>query len=89
MAGVNNHMTFCSYNLYNYSQIKYDFVKEIFNKSSFILLQETWHCENEFILKFKNDFPNSECISASKMDLDGIKVGCPYMWEQQYATTLT
>ena len=67
-----------SYNLNNYSQIKYDLVKEIYNKCNFLLLQETWHCENEFIRKFKNDFPNSECISASKMDLDGIKTGRPY-----------
>ena len=78
MAEVNNHITFCSYNLNNYSQIKYELVKEIFNKCSFLLLQETWHVESEFIRKFKNDFPNSECISASKMDLDGIKVGRPY-----------
>ena len=78
MAEVNNHITFCFYNLNNYSQIKYELVKEIFNKCSFLLLQETWHVESEFIRKFKNDFPNSECISASKMDLDGIKVGRPY-----------
>ena len=78
MAEVNNKITFCSYNLNNYSQIKYELVKEIFNKCSFLLLQETWHIESEFIRKFKNDFPNSECISASKMDLDSIKAGRPY-----------
>ena len=78
MAEVNNKITFCSYNLNNYSQIKYDLVKEIYKKCNFLLLQETWHCESEFIRKFKNDFPNSECISASKMDLDGIKTGRPY-----------
>ena len=78
MVEVNNKITFCSYNLNNYSQIKYELVKEIFNKCSFLLLQETWHVESEFIRKFKNDFPNSECISASKMDLDSIKAGRPY-----------
>ena len=78
VAKVDNYITFCSYNLNNYSQIKYNLVKEIFKRCSFLLLQETWEYESEFIRKFKNDFPNSECISASKMELDGIKAGRPY-----------
>ena len=56
MAEVNNKITFCSYNLNNYSQIKYDLVKEIFNKCNFLLLQETWHCENKFIRNLKMIF---------------------------------
>ena len=78
MVVVNNKITLGSFNLNNYSQIKYELVKEIFNKCSFLLLQETWHIESEFIRKFKIYFPNSECISASKMDLDSIKAGRPY-----------
>ena len=75
---LNRKITFCTYNSNNYDAAKYDFVKEMFSKCDFLLLQETWKTENEFIRKFKNDFPESECISASQMDLDGVKAGRPY-----------
>ena len=78
MMVVNNNITLCSYNAKNYDPIKYNIIKELFEKCDFLLLQETWLTEKEFIRKFKNDFSNSECISASKMDLDGIKAGRPY-----------
>ena len=75
---TNNHITFCTYNANNFDSTRYEFVKEIFPKCDFLLLQETWLIENEFIRRFKNVFPNSECIAASQMDLDGIKAGRPY-----------
>ena len=73
-----NHITFCTYNANNYDATKYDFAKELFPKCDFLLLQETWLNECEFIRRFKNEFPTSECIAASQMDLDGIKAGRPY-----------
>ena len=78
MMVANNNIKLCSYNAKNYDPIKYNIIKELFDKCDFLLLQETWLNEKEFIRKFKNDFSNSECISASKMDLDGIKAGRPY-----------
>ena len=75
---VNNQITFCSYNVNNYDVIKYDAIKDAFQKSTFLLLQETWQSENEFIRKFKLDFPDSECISVNKMDLNQIRPGRPY-----------
>ena len=75
---VKNQFTFCTYNVNNFDAVKYDFAKEMFPICDFLLLQETWLTENEFIRKFKNEFPASECISASQMDLDGIKAGRPY-----------
>lgn len=75
---MENNITFCSYNVKNYDLVKYEAVKTLFQSTSFLLLQETWLIESEFIRKFKNDFPNSECISASKMDIDGVKPGRPY-----------
>ena len=75
---ANNYITFCSYNANNFDTVKYESVKEIFPKCDFLLLQETWLTENEFIRRFKNEFSDSECISASQMDLDGIKPGRPY-----------
>ena len=73
-----NQITFCTYNANNYDATKYDFTREMFPKCDFLLLQETWLTENEFIRRFKNEFPASECIAASQMDLDGIKPGRPY-----------
>ena len=78
MMATNNKLRFCSYNVKNYDPVKYNIVKELFNECDFLLLQETWLVENEFIRRFKNDFSNSVCVSASKMDLDGIKGGRPY-----------
>ena len=78
VAPLNKKITFCTYNSYNYDAVKYDFAKQMFTKCDFLLLQETWKRENEFITNFKKDFPESECIAASQMDLDGIKAGRPY-----------
>ena len=80
ISGYNNsnrceQITFCSYNVKHYDDIKYDAVKTLFESCSFLLLQETWLAEVEFIRKFKNDFPHSECISANKMDLKEIGPG--------------
>ena len=72
---LDKQITFCTYNSNNYDAAKYDFAKEMFSKCDFLLFQETWKTENEFIRNFKNDFPESECIAASQMDLDGIKAG--------------
>ena len=75
---IDNKITICSYNVKHYDLVKYEAVKSLFQKSSFLLLQETWLNEKESIRRFKNDFPKSECISVNKMDLDGIKAGRPY-----------
>ena len=74
-----DQIKFCSHNVKNYDDVKYDAVKSLFQKSNFLLVQETWLSEIEFMRRFKNDFPNSECISSSKMDLkEDIGPGRPY-----------
>ena len=83
MKGTNNqttinNITFCSYNVKKYDKIKYDAIKSIYKENTFLLIQETWLAEDEFIRQFKIDFPNSECISANKMDQDDIRAGRPY-----------
>ena len=78
MMATNDSINLCSYNVKNYDPTKYNIIKELFDKCDFLFLQETWLIESEFICKFKNDFKRSTCISASKMDLDGIWVGRPY-----------
>ena len=67
------NLTFGTYNVKNYKDpVAYQTVKDIFAKCSFLLLQETWLHEQEFINKFKTDFDDAECISANKFDLGGI-----------------
>ena len=83
MKGTNNqttlnNITFCSYNVKKYDKIKYDAIKSIYKENTFLLIQETWLAEDEFIRQFKIDFPNSECISANKMDQYDIRAGRPY-----------
>ena len=73
-----DQITFCSYNVKNYDIIKYDAVKALFERCTFLLLQETWLAEEEFIRRFKNDFPYSECISSNKMDMKEIGPGIRY-----------
>ena len=67
-----------SYNVKHYDDKKYDAVKELFENSTLLFIQETWLAESEFIRKFKNDFPESDCISANKMENGGIGPGRRY-----------
>ena len=48
--------TFCTYNLRGYDQVAVETIKEIMPNCSFLLLQETWNYEQEFINTFKKDF---------------------------------
>ena len=83
---LKNQLSFCSYNLKNYDDItdkklgkhEKSALEKMYNECTFLILQETWLTENEFIRKFKKQFPESECISASKMELDDIRPGGPY-----------
>ena len=62
------NITFGSYNVKNYNLTRYETVSKLFKKCSFLLIQETWLREQDFIDKFKNEFKDSECIFASKME---------------------
>ena len=73
------NISFCSYNLKGFGDIKFDAVRELFNNCTFMLLQETWLNDIEFIRKFKKEISKySECISANKMDLVDYKRGRKY-----------
>ena len=70
------NISFSSYNLKDFNENKFDAVRSLFKNSTFMLLQETWLNEKEFIHKFKKDISKySECISANKMDLVDFKCG--------------
>ena len=63
------NISFSSYNVKDFNEDKYVAVQDLFKKSTFLLLQETWLNEKEFIRRFKNKISeNSECISANRMD---------------------
>ena len=74
----NDIINFCSYNVKDFNQTKYDTIRNLFHENTFLLIQETWLSEDEFIIRFKNEFPGSECISANKMDTDEIRAGRRY-----------
>ena len=72
-------ISFCSYNFKNFGDNKFVAVRELFNNCTFLLLQETWLNDIEFIRKFKDEISKfSECISANKMDLVDYKRGRRY-----------
>ena len=82
---LNNQISFCSYNINHYDDVKDAQAKDepsaletLFENCTFLILQETWLTEDEFIRKFKNHFPDSECVAASKMEFNNIKRGRPY-----------
>ena len=55
-------------------------IKYLFKNSTFLLLQETWLNEKEFVRKFKSEISEeSECISANKMDHVDFKRGRRYV----------
>ena len=56
----------------------YEGILEIFHKNTFLLIQETWLSDVEFIRQFKLHFPGTECISTNKMDTGEIRAGRPY-----------
>ena len=48
--------TFCTYNIKGYDGVAADTIKDLMPTCSFLLLQETWKYEQEFIDQFKRDF---------------------------------
>ena len=74
----NDIINFCSYNVKDFNQTKYATIRNLFHENTFLLLQETWLSEDEFIKRFKNEFPGSECISANKLDTGEIRTGRRY-----------
>ena len=72
---VQNNISFCSYNIKHYDDTKKDGIRELLEKCTFLLLQETWWNANEFVRQFKADFERTECISANTMDLTDINRG--------------
>ena len=70
------NISFSSYNVKDFNDTKFAAVQYLFKNSTFLLLQETWLNEKEFIRKFKSNISkDSECISANRMDNVDFKRG--------------
>ena len=76
MAELRN-TTFCTYNIKGYDGVAADTIKDLMPTCSFLLLQETWKYEQEFIDQFKRDFKDYpyDCISVNKNDSRELRVG--------------
>ena len=74
----NGNISLSTYNVKRYGKTKYDAIHEIFHKNTFLLIQETWLSDVEFMRQFKLHFPGTECISTNKMDTGEIRAGRPY-----------
>ena len=73
------NISFSSYNVKDFNDDKIAAIKYLFKNSTFLLLQETWLNEKEFVRKFKSEISEeSECISANKMDHVDFKRGRRY-----------
>ena len=73
-----NKINLVSYNVNNFNDTKCYAIEDIFKENTFLLIQETWLSDDEFIRRFKLKFENTECISTNKMDTGEIRAGRPH-----------
>ena len=63
-----NKLTFTSYNCKNFGEDKYKIVENMIDSSTFVLLQEHWQYEKQFIEKIKGIKTNIDCVVSSPMN---------------------
>ena len=75
-AGVEKNMlTLASYNCKSFGDDKLNIVRKLVNNSTFVLLQEHWQYEKQFIEKVNGNLLNVNCIVSSPMDENVPRVG--------------
>ena len=70
-----NKMSLTSYNCRSLGEDKYKIVENLIDNSTFVLLQEHWQYEKQFIEKVKGIKPNIECVVSSPMDENITQLG--------------
>ena len=65
---ANTNTKIISYNIRSFGEDKYITVNKLLEKCDFLLLQETWKFDYEFINIVKREFEGYECIHTSGMD---------------------
>ena len=68
MALANINTKIISYNIKSFGEDKYITVNNLLHKCDFLLLQETWKFDFDFINTIKKEFQGYECIHTSGMD---------------------
>ena len=71
----NNLLTVTSYNCKSFGEDKYKIIRGLVNDSTFVLLQEHWQYEKQFIENVKGNLQNVECVVSSPMDENVQRVG--------------
>ena len=72
---VSDLLTLSSYNCKGLGEDKYKVIHNLFDSSTFVLIQEHWHYERKFIEKIKCNFTNVECAVASPMNEEKTNIG--------------
>ena len=68
MSKSNTSAKVISYNIQSLGTDKYMTVNNLLKRCDFLLLQETWKFEHDFINIIKREFDGYECIYTSGMD---------------------
>ena len=68
-------LTFTSYNCKSFGEDKHNIVENFINNSSFVLLQEHWQYEKQFIERIKGIKSNIECVVSSPMNENITNIG--------------
>ena len=75
-AGVNrNILAITSYNCKSFGDDKLNVIRKLMKYSTFVLLQEHWQYERQFIEKVNANILNVDCIVSSPMDENIPRVG--------------
>ena len=75
LAEKTTKLTFTSYNCKSFGEDKHNIVENLINNSSFVLLQEHWQYEKQFIERIKGIKSNIECVVSSPMNENITNIG--------------
>ena len=78
MDSTNQNIKIISYNIQSFGKDKYNTVHDLLKRCDFLLLQEVWKYEYEFINIVKRDFEGYECLYTSAMNEKVPLTGRPY-----------
>ena len=70
-----NLLNLTSYNCRSFGADKYKLVRDLVSGSTFVLLQEIWQYEKQFIENVRRNIPNIDCVVSSPMDENVQSVG--------------
>ena len=75
MMANDDLLKFSSYNCKSFGEDKYKIIKNLIHNYTFVLIQEHWQYEKQFINNLNKTIPSTECVVASPMDENIQRVG--------------